>query len=924
MAKVTPIQSTFSGGEFSPLMWGHVENERYKTGLETCLNYIPTIQGSAVRRPGTKNLCEVKDSAHPPVLIPFQFSATQAYMLEFGDLYIRFYADNGQMVTTGTSFQVSGFTTQGGLSGFFPYTATRADIKPHILQTVNGSVSITPGSALELVSPYAIADVAQIRWAQTADTIYLVHPNYPVYKLQRLAQTYWDLKQVYLPDGPCLPLNSYRVKGDSVGTKLTLAFVAGLNATVTTGPSLVVSTCASLGGEVNVTTTTDHGYSSGQAVFIKSVVGTTEANSSGVSGTSSPPNYWTITVNTSTTFSLRGSVFVHAYVSGGAVFPALFTDNAIGFGLANDNGRVISLLSGTVRMYGTIVNFNDPHFVSIAVDANSPLLAPGVCDWKLGIYGVTGGYPSAVRFHQNRMFLTGASSVPQEIDGSSSADYENFSISNPLNQNVVDSNALQYNLVSQDVNTLRWLSGNSQGLLAGSYNAEWSVTPTNTNAALTPTNVNAQQTSFYGTANVDAVQAGNSTIYVQRAQRKVREMNYFFQVGTFRSTDLTELAEHVSLPTITKLAVQKETWPLIWALRSDGQLASMSYNRDDTSLKAGWARHTLGGQSDVSGTPPIVKSMAVIPDPTTSFDQLWLVVQRWINGASVVSIEYMTKPYDDNFLQEDSYHLDNGVTAPTAAGDKAITGISINNPAAITSLAHGFSNGDTVKITGVVGVGISTTDINGVVTLTSLVNNQIFLVASATTNNFVLHDFASNNISSIGYGVWISGGSIRKLNTTFSGFTWLKNETVSVLADGAIHPDVVVSNSGVITTSFAAAKIQVGYKYNSDLKLLRQEGGSQQGSSIGKTRRTSRAAILCHNVGDLSIGTSFGATRLLPCTLSQADQNHAGTAVPLFSGIIREGVESQYDFESQLCIRQNSPLPGSIQAVTVVMESIDV
>jgi len=87
-------------------------------------------------------------------------------------------------------------------------------------------------------------------------------------------------------------------------------------------------------------------------------------------------------------------------------------------------------------------------------------------------------------------------------------------------------------------------------------------------------------------------------MYVQRAGRKLRELVYSFQGGTFRSNDLTEIAEHITLPSITKIAVQKESQPLIWAIRSDGALVSLVYNRDDLSLSAGWMRHFLGGFSD--------------------------------------------------------------------------------------------------------------------------------------------------------------------------------------------------------------------------------------------------------------------------------------------------------------------------------------
>jgi len=61
MSKVTPIQDDFSGGEFGPLSDGKVTGEKHPTALDECYNYIPTIEGPLVRRPGTRYVTEVKD-----------------------------------------------------------------------------------------------------------------------------------------------------------------------------------------------------------------------------------------------------------------------------------------------------------------------------------------------------------------------------------------------------------------------------------------------------------------------------------------------------------------------------------------------------------------------------------------------------------------------------------------------------------------------------------------------------------------------------------------------------------------------------------------------------------------------------------------------------------------------------------------------
>jgi hypothetical protein len=100
--EVAPIQGNFGGGEFSPLVHGRVDSDRYATGLETCYNWIPTIQGGLIRRSGTRFVAE-SNNATPTIvrLVSFEYSTSQAYILEFGENYVRFFKDNGQILKLG-------------------------------------------------------------------------------------------------------------------------------------------------------------------------------------------------------------------------------------------------------------------------------------------------------------------------------------------------------------------------------------------------------------------------------------------------------------------------------------------------------------------------------------------------------------------------------------------------------------------------------------------------------------------------------------------------------------------------------------------------------------------------------------------------------------------------------------------------------
>ena len=95
MAKTTVAFTNFTAGELSPRLDGRTDLGKYFNGCKTLENMVVHPHGAASRRPGTKFVHEVKTSSAQTRLIPFEFSTTQTYILEFGNSYIRFFKDNG-------------------------------------------------------------------------------------------------------------------------------------------------------------------------------------------------------------------------------------------------------------------------------------------------------------------------------------------------------------------------------------------------------------------------------------------------------------------------------------------------------------------------------------------------------------------------------------------------------------------------------------------------------------------------------------------------------------------------------------------------------------------------------------------------------------------------------------------------------------
>ena len=85
MPRTTLSLTNFVSGELSSKMEGRIDFEKYSSGCKTLENMLIHPQGAATRRTGTQFISEVKTSSLKTRLIPFEFSTTQTYMLEFGN-----------------------------------------------------------------------------------------------------------------------------------------------------------------------------------------------------------------------------------------------------------------------------------------------------------------------------------------------------------------------------------------------------------------------------------------------------------------------------------------------------------------------------------------------------------------------------------------------------------------------------------------------------------------------------------------------------------------------------------------------------------------------------------------------------------------------------------------------------------------------
>lgn len=156
-------------------------------------------------------------------------------------------------------------------------------------------------------------------------------------------------------------------------------------------------------------------------------------------------------------------------------------------------------------------------------------------------------------------------------------------------------------------------------------------------------------------------------------------------------------------------------------------------------------------------------------------------------------------------------------------------------------------------------------------------------------------------------GLTYSGGA----TSTVSGLNHLEGETVSILADGSTHANKVVSN-GTITLDRSASKIHIGYSYTSYVETLRLEAGADDGVAQGKIKRIHGVTARFLNTVGAEIGPSINSLDRVPFRDSSMAMNQA---VPMFTGDKEVSFPSGYDNDAKIVIQQTQPLPMSVLAI---------
>ena len=669
MAKTSKILQAFNAGELSPLMDCRIDQDKYQMGCRTMENFYPLIYGGAERRPGTYYVGEAKDMTAKIRLVDFVYSVDQAYVLEFGNQYIRVYANSGRFVGLTATNNATWATATTYYAGDFAEGADGVVYRSIITHTSDSGGTIGTGGTpsgganatqwsvaslttdsypiYEVPTPYLTADLFELKFEQSADVMYICHPDYEPRTLSRISTTTFVLEELGYEDGPFRDVNDVTtaILTPSAATGSITLTASGTNKDGTTFAPFVDSATAGhqpsgATGAATVGTPQTHKAITGTLFKIIHATDSNEVNKSftGVSTSDSLLVYkgvqwdfvtngiWTGTIKLERSYDQITWETMHTVISeansnvqidGTEEFDdAYFRMNATDW----TSGSANCVLSVRDSSHIGIVEITDVTSSTVATGTVVQTLGStnGTHRWAEGYWSNYRGWPNCVAISsEERLTFAGSRSYPLTVWGSVSGQYDS------MKAGVLADDALVFTLVgSGRQNEIRWIVSKNS-LFLGTYGGEHVLGASDENEAMTPTNVRARIQSTYGSEDIQAMLVGDSILFIQRGGRKIREMHYDFAKDTQVADDLTVFSNHITDSAVVEMAYQRTPEPLIWCVKNDGQLAVMSYERAQDVYA--WCRVLTSTNDEESD----IESVAIIPGGAEE-DQVWVSVKRKI------------------------------------------------------------------------------------------------------------------------------------------------------------------------------------------------------------------------------------------------------------------------------------------------------
>lgn len=666
--KIYYAKTQMSNGLVSPVIEGRPDFVAFDKSCRQELNVISTIYGSAKGRGGTVYVTGCKNQGERFLLVPFIVGERVAYVLEFGNKYIRVYRYHGQIKLNNAIYEIE---TVYEVKDFFD----------------------NDGRAL-------------FDFKQSADVLYIAHEKYPTNKLSRFSDTNWVMQPIKFNNGPWQKMNAdeeLRLKavGNSIGI-VDLVPLAGTNPTFTSnvkgtaGNTYGVDIAFFIGGwngtgtiiaqkswnapvpalmwaqfaaqvinskaqfvatnptdiSIKVSAISNQSEYANKQCCIRVIINhgagyvTTDYNNATFSDGSEPSKLvftkdwvgrkvrltqvdtvvegwrsgWQVSLNT---ICRSGSNYYLAK-SGGTTGPQMPNHTE---GTESDGGVAWEYIHsgyGTVQITEFVSSTNVKARVLDYIPKG--IIDNGTWQWEFSMFDtVMNVWPTAIEFYKDRLVLGANLPTGPTIVFSVTGDYENFADIDHGEQ--LPESSITLNTFTE-LNKIMWLC--TQGnLYVGTEGSILMVETISAGEVFGPDNVTYNELASIGTCKVPPIKIGGDILFLGSKGSDIYKIEYNFNTDSYEPIELSVLAnKHLEFG-ITAWALQYIPNKMIYCVRSDGKIVGLVYNR----------QHEITA-FNILETKGDVETVCAIPNSADAFDEVWFGVKRNINNVTKRYIEY--------------------------------------------------------------------------------------------------------------------------------------------------------------------------------------------------------------------------------------------------------------------------------------------
>lgn len=778
----------------------------------------------------------------------------------------------------------------------------------------------TVARILTVAAPYAAIDAPWIKFTQSADTMSLGCVNqdtgteYPPYDLVRNTNVQWAFTQTTF--------------GSSIAAPTGCAVTAQNSTTVSTWYGYVVTAVSAATGEESVASNAatvennDISVNAGSnTITWNAVLGASSYNvyaatpafgsavAAGVSygfiGTAFGTSFTdtNIVADFTTVPPLHSNPFARNAISAVPVVNAGLglTQPTIGYTVNTSTGT--GFVGQPIIVGGLLAAFlvvNGGQNYAPGVDTITMTTSAGVAPSVRLVFGAaTGTYPGSVAYFQQRRTYANSLNDPDTFWMSQPGAFTNMDASIPS----VDSDAIIATPWSLQVNGIQHMLMMPSGLVVLTGSGAWQIEGAN-GSAITPSNVAAAPQAYNGiNALVPPIPINYDILYLQSKGSIYRDLAYNFFVNIYTGTDMTVLSNHLFQGfTFSQHAWCEEPFKVLWTVRNDGTMLSFTYLKEQDVYA--WARHDTNG---------LIQGVCSVTEPPV--DALYLIVQRLVNGVWVYYAERM-----NNRLwtaAENVWCVDCGLQYAMPTPNATISASATSGNVTFTASSAVFSAGNVGSILRMGnGIGVVIT-YNSATSIVATMTQDITATVPNDPNNTVIPAIP---------GAW----SLTVPVTTLSGINHLNGLLVSILADGNVVPQQIVTN-GSITLPVAASSIIIGLPFTAQLQTLYLDVNQQQATAQGRFKTIAAVTVRLEASRGVQVGSNqpdaaaqpygapaaWGVAPLTPMTewKQRSAAVPGGQPVQLYTGDARVGITTDWKTGGQVAVQQVYPLPCNVLAV---------